>query len=35
VVAGLQRRHPGADVDDDAGAFMAQHGGKQPFRVGP
>ncbi|MCY1520836.1 hypothetical protein D9M68_556280 [compost metagenome] len=33
VVARLQRRHAFADLDHDAGAFMAQHGREQAFRI--
>ena len=34
VVAFLHRGDAGADIDDDAGALMAEDRRKQPFRVG-
>jgi hypothetical protein len=34
VVALLHARDPRTDIDDDAGALMAQNGGEQPFRIG-
>ncbi len=34
MVALLHRGYAGADIDDDAGALMAENGGEQPFRIG-
>ncbi len=34
MVALFDRGDAGTDVDDDAGAFVAEDGGKQAFRVG-
>ena len=34
MIALLHAGHARADIDDDAGALMAQDGGEQPLRVG-
>jgi hypothetical protein len=34
VVADLQRRHPGSDLDDDARALVAEDGREEPLGVG-
>jgi hypothetical protein len=34
VIALLHARHAGADVEDDAGALVAEDGGKQALRIG-
>ncbi len=34
MIAFFHRRHAGADIDDDAGAFVAENRGKQALRIG-
>ena len=34
MIALLHRGHAGADIDDDAGAFVAEDRGKQALRIG-